>query len=50
MNLIDIYVSEVGRQLNQKNRSDIEAEIRSTLQDMLDENVQERVVRSSMTN
>lgn len=37
MNLIDIYVTEVGNQLNRKNRSDIEAEIRSTLQDMLDE-------------
>lgn len=37
MNLIDPYVSEVGRQLPQKNRADIEAEIRSALQDMLDE-------------
>jgi len=37
MNLIETYVSEVGRQLRQKNRADIEAEIRSALQDMLDE-------------
>ncbi len=37
MNLIDTYVSEVGRHLPQKNRADIEAEIRSTLQDMLEE-------------
>jgi hypothetical protein len=36
-NLIDTYVSEVGRQLPQKNRIDIEAEIHSVLQDMLDE-------------
>jgi len=36
-NLIETYVSEVGRQLHQKNRPDIEAEIRSVLQDMLDE-------------
>jgi len=37
MNLIDTYVSEVGRHLPQKTRTDIEAEIRSALQDMLDE-------------
>ena len=36
-NLIDTYVSEVGRQLPQKSRADIEAEIRSALQDMVDE-------------
>lgn len=36
-NLIDTYVSEVGRRLPRKTRSDIEAEIRSTLQDMLEE-------------
>jgi hypothetical protein len=40
MNLIDNYVSEVGRRLPKKNRSDIEAEIRSILQDMLDERSQ----------
>jgi hypothetical protein len=37
MNLIDTYVSEVGRRLHQKTRADIEAEIRSALQDLLDE-------------
>lgn len=37
MNLIDLYASEVGRRLPQKMRPDIEAEIRSTLQDLLDE-------------
>jgi hypothetical protein len=37
-NLIDTYVSEVGRRLPRKTRTDIEAEIRSALQDMLDEN------------
>lgn len=37
MNLLDKYVTEVGKHLPGKNRADIEAEIRSTLQDMLDE-------------
>ena len=37
MNLIDKYIAEVGKHLPRKNRSDIEAEIRSTLEDMLDE-------------
>lgn len=37
MNLIDTYVSEVGRHLPQKNRADIEAEIRSAIQDLLEE-------------
>jgi hypothetical protein len=39
-NLIDSYVSEIGRRLPKKMRSDIEAEIRSTLQDMLEERSQ----------
>ena len=39
-NLIDSYVSEVGRRLPRKTRGDIEAEIRSILQDMLDERSQ----------
>jgi hypothetical protein len=39
-NLIDSYVSEVGRRLPKKTRADIEAEIRSTLQDMLEEHSQ----------
>lgn len=37
MNLIDQYVAEVGKHLPRKNRVDIEAEIRSTLEDMLEE-------------
>ena len=37
MKLLDKYVTEVGKHLPRKNRTDIEAEIRSTLQDMLDE-------------
>jgi hypothetical protein len=37
MNLIDKYISEVGKHLPRKNRTDIEAEIRSTLEDMLEE-------------
>jgi hypothetical protein len=39
-NLIDTYVSEVGRRLPRNTRRDIEAEIRSILQDMLDERSQ----------
>lgn len=37
MNLIDRYVSEIGKQLPRKSRADIETEIRSTLEDMLEE-------------
>jgi hypothetical protein len=37
MSLIDKYIVEVGKYLPRKNRADIEAEIRSTLEDMLDE-------------
>ena len=40
INLIDAYVSEIGRRLPRKTRGDIEAEIRSILQDMLDERSQ----------
>jgi hypothetical protein len=40
MNLIDSYVTEVGKYLPRRNRSDIEAEIRSTLEDMLEERAQ----------
>lgn len=39
-NLIDTYVSEVGRHLPWKTHTDIEAEIRSILQDMLEERSQ----------
>jgi hypothetical protein len=40
MNLIDAYVSEIGRHLPTKTRTDIEAEIRSALEDMLEERSQ----------
>jgi hypothetical protein len=40
-NLIDRYVAEVGRYLPEKSRADIEAEIRSTLEDMLEDRSQE---------
>ena len=40
MNLIDKYIAEVGKYLPRKNRADIEAEIRSTLEDMLEERKQ----------
>ncbi len=40
MNLLDAYITEVGRRLPAKNRADIEAEIRSAIQDMLDEKSQ----------
>lgn len=40
MNLIDKYIAEVGKHLPRKNRADIEAEIRSTLEDMLEERTQ----------
>ena len=37
MNLIDTYVAEVGRRLPRKNRNDIEAEIHSALEDLLED-------------
>jgi hypothetical protein len=37
MSLIDRYVAEVGRHLPEKDRSDIEAEIRSMVEDMVEE-------------
>jgi hypothetical protein len=37
MSLIDLYVAEVGRRLPLKGRADIEAELRSTLEDMLED-------------
>lgn len=40
MNLIEKYAAEVGKYLPRKNRADIEAEIRSTLEDMLEERTQ----------
>jgi hypothetical protein len=43
MSLIDRYVAEVGRHLPEKDRSDIEAEIRSMVNDMIDERGQSAV-------
>ena len=37
MNLIDRYISEIGEHLPRKSRTDIEIEIRSTIEDMLEE-------------
>ncbi len=37
MTLIDLYVAEVGKRLPLRSRKDIEAELRSTLQDMLED-------------
>src|SRR5688572_27123362 len=37
MSLIDRYVAAVGRHLPEKDRADIEAEIRSMIEDMLEE-------------
>jgi hypothetical protein len=41
MNLIDRYVTEVGKHLPRKNQLDIEAELRSTLEDMLEDRSQQ---------
>jgi hypothetical protein len=49
MNLIDRYIAEVGKHLPRKNRADIEAEIRSTLEDMLDERKQGEVPADEAT-
>jgi hypothetical protein len=37
MNLLDKYILELGKHLPQRNRSDLQAEIRSTIEDMLDD-------------
>ena len=41
MKLIESYVAEVGKHLPRKNRLDIEAELRSTLEDMLEDRSQQ---------
>jgi hypothetical protein len=41
MNLIDRYVTEVGKHLPRKTRLDIETELRSTLEDMLEDRSQQ---------
>jgi hypothetical protein len=43
MSLIDRYVAEVGRHLPERDREDIEAEIRSMVNDMIDERGQSAV-------
>ena len=48
MNLFDKYVAEVGKYLPRKNRADIEAEIRSTLEDMLEERKQDKAVDDAL--
>ena len=51
MNLIDRYVREIGRQLPQKTRADIEKEIRSAVEDMLEDRSKKdgRAVDEEMT-
>jgi hypothetical protein len=51
MNLIDRYVREIGRKLPQKSRTDIEKEIRSALEDMLEDRAKTegRAVDEEMT-
>lgn len=40
MNLLDKYIEEVGSRLPRRNRRDLQAEIRSTIEDMLDDRSQ----------
>ena len=40
MDLIERYVHAVGRQLPRRNRGDIQAELQSTLVDMLEDRVE----------
>ena len=42
MKLIDLYVVEVGRRLPRQQRADIEAELRSTLEDSVDDMAREQ--------
>lgn len=51
MNLIKRYVREIGRRLPPKNRSDIEKEIRSALEDMLEDRskTESRAIDEEMT-
>ncbi|MBN2256792.1 MAG: hypothetical protein JW704_03080 [Anaerolineaceae bacterium] len=41
MNLLDKYIIVIGRKLPQKNRLDLQTEIRSTLEDMLEDRAQQ---------
>ena len=49
MNLIDRYIAEVGKHLPRRQRTDIEAEIRSTLEDMLEERTQGKGLADEVT-
>jgi len=40
MNLLDKYIEEVGKRLPRRNRRDLQAEIRSTIEDMLEDRSQ----------
>jgi hypothetical protein len=44
MSLVDRYVAEVGRHLPGEQRADIEAEIRSNLEDMIEDSGEDKVV------
>ncbi|MGA5660646.1 HAAS signaling domain-containing protein [Bacillus bombysepticus] len=46
MNLIDLYIQEVAKRLPEKNREDITLELRSTIDDMLPEDYNEKDVKS----
>ncbi|PFT67047.1 hypothetical protein COK67_06570 [Bacillus cereus] len=46
MNLIDFYIQEVAKRLPEKNREDITLELRSTIDDMLPEDYNEKDVKS----
>jgi len=49
MNLIEKYVTEVGKHLPRKNRLDIETELRSTLEDMLEDRSQQAEIPANET-
>ena len=48
MGLIEIYIQEVTRRLPEKNREDIALELRSTIEDMLPEDYQEKDVKAAL--
>jgi len=50
MELIDRYVQEVGRHLPRKNRTDIQAELQSTLVDTLEARVEGEPSRDDRLN
>ncbi len=41
MNLLDKYILEIGKHLPRRNRPDLQAEIRSTIEDMIDDKAQQ---------